>query len=229
MAPEPSSHDLNSGETMSRIPELDNEQVLISSAKAGDFTSFEKLVVRYERRIFRLAWRITQNHEDAEEVMQDAFLKSFQHLGDFRENSRFYTWLVRITVNQAISKLRRRRPNQVSLDDPVETEEDLLPRDVQDWGPTPEQRYGRRELELILSDVIAELDAPLRIVFQLRDVEGLSINETAELLGLSAPAVRTRLFRARLKLRKKLNKYFRQETITQSFPRNEPQPPCCGA
>ncbi len=201
-----------------QVPELDDEQVLVSSAKAGDITSFEKLVARYERRIFRLARRITQNREDAEDVIQHAFLKSFEHLARFRENSRFYAWLVRITVNQAITTLRRRRPNHVSLDDPIETEEDLLPREVEDWGPTPEERYGQTELEGILSDVIGELDPRLRIVFQLRDVEGFSINETAELLGLSAAAVKTRLFRARLKLREGLNKYFRQETRSRTRP-----------
>jgi RNA polymerase sigma-70 factor, ECF subfamily len=215
MGSELSTHDLTSDEGISRV--LD-ERVLLSSAKAGNLASFEKLVVRYERRMFRLARRITQNHEDAEDVMQEALLKSFEHLADFRENSRFCTWLGRITVNQAITKLRKRRPNQTSLDDPVKTEEDLFPLEVEDCGPTPEQRYGQKELEGILSDVIAELDAPLRIVFQLRDVEGLSINDTAELLGLSVPAVKTRLLRARLKLRKELNKYFRQDTDSSTRP-----------
>ena len=218
MAFELSNSGRNSAEMVSQVLAFDDEQALVSSAKAGDISSFEKLVVRYERRIFRLARRITQNHEDAEDVMQAAFLKSFEHLADFRENFRFYSWLVRITVNQAITMLRRRRPNQVSLDDPIETEEDFLPREVEDWGPTPEERYGQMELEGILSDVIAALRPALRIVFQLRDVEGLSIHETAELLDLSVPAVKTRLFRARLKLRKGLNKYFRQGTNTQTKP-----------
>lgn len=208
----------NSAEMVPQVLGFDDEQALVSSAKAGDVSSFEKLVARYERRIFRLARRITQNNEDAEDVMQAAFLKSFEHLADFRENFRFYSWLVRITVNQAITILRRRRPNQVSLDDPIETEEDCLLREVEDWGPTPEERYGQIELEGILSDVIAALDPSLRIVFQLRDVEGLSIQETAELLNLSVPAVKTRLFRARLKLRKGLNKYFREGANTQTKP-----------
>ena len=215
---EPSDHDWHPEDAVSRLHQLEDEQVLISSAKAGDLVSFGELVMRYERRIFRLARNITKNREDAEDVMQDVFLSSFEHLADFRGNSRFYSWLVRITVNQAITELRKRRPNQVLLDEPVETEEDLLPREVEDWGPTPEERYGQKELAGILSDVIRELDGPHRIVFQLRDVEDLSINETADLLGLSVPAVKTRLLRARLKLRKALNKYFRQCTKSRTRP-----------
>jgi RNA polymerase sigma-70 factor (ECF subfamily) len=188
----------------------DDEAALVSAAKAGDAGAFEELVNRYERKIFRLAQNITQNREDAEDVMQDAFLKSFAHLGDFQGDSRFYTWLVRIAVNEALMKLRKRRPDQVSLDESIETENDLMPREVEDWGPTPEQRYAQTELHEILSDVIGGLDPAFRIVFLLRDVEELSAEETAQLLGLSVPAVKSRLLRTRLKLRQKLNKYFQR-------------------
>jgi len=188
----------------------DDEGALVSAAKAGDVAAFEELVNRYERKIFRLAQNITQNREDAEDVMQDAFLKSFAHLGDFQGDSRFYTWLVRIAVNEALMKLRKRRPDQVSLDESIETENDLMPREVEDWGPTPEQRYAQTELHEILSDVIGSLDPAFRIVFLLRDLEELSTEETAQLLGLSVPAVKSRLLRARLKLRQKLNKYFQR-------------------
>ena len=165
---------------------------------------------RYERKIFRLAQNITQNKEDAEDVMQEAFLKSYQHLDEFQGNSRFYTWLVRIAVNQALMKLRKRRPNQVSLDEDVDTGEDTIPREVEDWGPSPEDRYEQSELGDILTTTIAELEPPFRIVFQLRDIEELSTEETAEALGLSIPAVKSRLLRARLKLRQKLNRYFKR-------------------
>jgi RNA polymerase sigma-70 factor, ECF subfamily len=188
----------------------DDEGSLVAAAKAGDITAFETLVGRYERKIFRLAQNITQNKEDAEDVMQEAFLKSYQHLGEFQGNSRFYTWLVRIAVNQALMKLRKRRPNQVSLDEEVDTGEDTMPREVEDWGPSPEERYKQAELGTILNSTIAELEPPFRIVFQLRDIEELSTEETAEALGLSIPAVKSRLLRARLKLRQKLNRYFRQ-------------------
>ncbi|MBZ5695706.1 MAG: sigma-70 family RNA polymerase sigma factor [Acidobacteriia bacterium] len=186
----------------------DDEPVLVAAARAGDISAFETLVSRYERKIFRLTQNITQNREDAEDSMQEAFLKAFEHLQDFQGNSRFYTWLVRIAVNQALMKLRKRRPNVVSLDEELDTGEDMMPRDVEDWGPSPADRYAQTELAGILSKVIAELDPPFRIVFQLRDIEELSTEETAEALGLSVPAVKSRLLRARLKLRERLNQYF---------------------
>jgi RNA polymerase sigma-70 factor (ECF subfamily) len=188
----------------------DDEPTLVAAAQAGDISAFETLVGRYEHKIFRLTQNITQNREDAEDAMQEAFLKAFEHLSAFEGNSRFYTWLVRIAVNQALMKLRRRRPNVVSLDEEIDTGEDTVPREVEDWGPSPEQRYQQTELSGILSSVIGELDPSFRIVFQLRDIEELSTEETAEALGLSVPAVKSRLLRARLKLRQKLNRYFRR-------------------
>ncbi|HEY4709931.1 MAG TPA: sigma-70 family RNA polymerase sigma factor [Candidatus Acidoferrales bacterium] len=188
----------------------DDESALVAAAKAGDISAFETLVGRYERKIFRLTQNITQNREDAEDAMQEAFLKAFEHLQAFEGNSRFYTWLVRIAVNQALMKLRKRRPNVVSLDEEVDTGEDMVPREVEDWGPSPAERYAQTELSEILSKVIGELDPPFRIVFQLRDIEELSTEETAEALGLSVPAVKSRLLRARLKLRHTLNQYFRR-------------------
>jgi RNA polymerase sigma-70 factor (ECF subfamily) len=191
----------------------EDEPVLVAAAQAGDINAFETLVGRYERKILRLAQNITQNREDAEDVMQEAFLKAYEHLSGFEGNSRFYTWLVRIAVNQALMKLRKRRPNVVSIDEEVNTGEDLIPREIEDWGPSPEDRYKQTELSDILSEVIADLDPSFRIVFQLRDIEELSTEETAEALGLSVPAVKSRLLRARLKLRQKLNKYFRRSEI----------------
>jgi RNA polymerase sigma-70 factor (ECF subfamily) len=188
----------------------DDESALVAAAKAGDISAFETLVGRYERKIFRLTQNITQNREDAEDAMQEAFLKAYEHLQAFEGNSRFYTWLVRIAVNQALMKLRKRRPNVVSLDEDVDTGEDLVPREVEDWGPSPADRYAQTELSEILTKVIGELDPPFRIVFQLRDIEELSTEETAEALGLSVPAVKSRLLRARLKLRQTLNQYFRR-------------------
>jgi RNA polymerase sigma-70 factor, ECF subfamily len=188
----------------------EDEPVLVAAAQAGDIVAFETLMGRYERKILRLAQNITQNREDAEDVMQEAFLKAYEHLSGFQGNSRFYTWLVRIAVNQALMKLRKRRPNQVSIDEEVNTGEDLIPREIEDWGPSPEDRYKQTELSDILSEVIADLEPSFRIVFQLRDIEELSTEETAEALGLSVPAVKSRLLRARLKLRQKLNKYFRR-------------------
>jgi RNA polymerase sigma-70 factor (ECF subfamily) len=188
----------------------DDEPLLVAAARAGDVSAFETLVDRYERKIFRLTQNITQNREDAEDAMQEAFLKAYEHLRDFQEKSRFYTWLVRIAVNQALMKLRKRRPGVVSLDEEVSVGEETVPREVQDWGPSPEQRFAQTELRDILSKVVGELDPPFRIVFQLRDIEELSTEETAEALGLSVPAVKSRLLRARLRLRESLNRYFKR-------------------
>jgi RNA polymerase sigma-70 factor (ECF subfamily) len=187
----------------------DDEAQLVSAAKAGDVSAFEELVNRYERKIFRLGMNITQNREDAEDVMQDAFLKSYLNLDRFQGESRFYTWLVRIAVNEALMKLRKRRPKQVSLDEPLTEEDDSLFREIEDWGPSPEQRFAQTELNEILTQVIGDLEPIFRVVFLLRDVEGISTEETAQIVGISVAAVKSRLLRARLKLRQKLNKYFR--------------------
>ncbi|MFZ0211422.1 MAG: sigma-70 family RNA polymerase sigma factor [Candidatus Acidiferrales bacterium] len=189
---------------------IDNESVFVAAARGGDISAFESLVTRYERKIFRLAQHITQNTEDAQDVTQEAFLKAFEHLGEFQGNSRFYTWLVRIAVNQALMKLRKRHNKDVSLDEEIKTEDSFMPREIEDWGPSPEERYTQRELGEILTRVIGELDPPFRTVFQLRDIDELSTEETAEILGISVPAVKSRLLRSRLKLREKLNRYFRR-------------------
>jgi RNA polymerase sigma-70 factor (ECF subfamily) len=190
----------------------DDESALVAAAKAGDAAAFEELVNRYEGKIFRLTQNITQNQSDAEDAMQDAFMKAFQHLKDFEGGSRFYTWLVRIAVNEALMRLRKRRPNQVSIDEPVSShdgaDETPLAMQIRDWGPSPEQRYAQSEMGEILSKVIEQLEPIYRMVFLLRDVEEISTDETAKIVGISVPAVKSRLLRARLRLRELLNPYF---------------------
>jgi RNA polymerase sigma-70 factor, ECF subfamily len=187
------------------------ESTLVEAARAGDMGAFEALVRRYDRNVFRIAQHITQNREDAEDVVQDAFLKAYQNLGQFQGQSKFYTWLVRIAVNEALMRLRRRRPDRmVSIDEDVQTEEDSIPREIADWSPNPEQRYSQAELKEILSKTIQGLPPSFRTVFVLRDVEGLSTEETSAALDLSVPAVKSRLLRARLQLRERLNKYFKR-------------------
>jgi len=188
-----------------------DELKLVRAAKGGDIGAFEQLVHRYDRNVFRIAQHITQNREDAEDVVQDAFLKSYENLKNFQEQSKFYTWLVRIAVNEALMRLRRRRPERmVSLDEEIRTDEDSMPREVADWSPNPEQLYTQSELRDILTKTIQGLPSSFRTVFVLRDVEGLSTEETAEALDLSIPAVKSRLLRARLQLRERLNKYFKK-------------------
>ena len=187
------------------------ETVLVDAARSGDIGAFETLVRRYDRNVFRIAQHITQNREDAEDVVQDAFLKAYQNLGQFQGQSKFYTWLVRIAVNEALMRLRRRRPERtVSIDEDVKTEEDSMPREIADWSPNPEQMYTQAELKDILGKTIQGLPPSFRTVFVLRDVEGLSTEETASALELSVPAVKSRLLRARLQLRERLNKYFKR-------------------
>ena len=196
----------------SKVGEPTDEAALVAAAKAGDIGAFEDLVKRYDRNVFRIAQHITQNREDAEDVVQDAFLKAYGNLEQFQGQSKFYTWLVRIAVNEALMRLRRRRPERmVSLDEDVKTEEDSMPREIADWTPNPEQQYNQAELKDILSRTIQGLPTSFRTVFVLRDVEGLSTEETAEALGLSIPAVKSRLLRARLQLRERLTKYFRKK------------------
>ena len=190
---------------------VSEELALVQAAKAGDVGAFEQLVRRYDRNVFRIAQHITQNREDAEDVVQDAFLKAYSNLNQFQGQSKFYTWLVRIAVNEALMKLRRRRPERmVSLDEDVKTEEDSVPREVADWSPNPEQQYNQAELRDILTRTVQGLPASFRTVFVLRDVEGLSTEETAEALELSIPAVKSRLLRARLQLRDRLSRYFQK-------------------
>ena len=190
---------------------LTEELQLVQAAKGGDVSAFEDLVKRYDRNVFRIAQHITQNREDAEDVVQDAFLKAYQNLGQFQGQSKFYTWLVRIAVNEALMRLRRRRPERmVSLDEDVKTEDDSVPREVADWSPNPEQQYSQAELKDILTRTIQGLPPSFRTVFVLRDVEGLSTEEAAEALDLSIPAVKSRLLRARLQLRERLSRYFQK-------------------
>jgi RNA polymerase sigma-70 factor (ECF subfamily) len=191
---------------------LENEATLVAEAQSGDDAAFSTLVKQYDRYIYRLALNITGNKEDAEDVLQESLLKAYTKLGQFQGGSRFYTWLVRIAVNEALMKLRRRSPQkEVSLDEPVEgNERSLAPKQVEDWADDPEERYAKLELNEILNETIAKLEPNFRTVFVLRDVENLSTEETAQVLGLTVPAVKSRLLRARLKARDLLNQYFKK-------------------
>jgi RNA polymerase sigma-70 factor (ECF subfamily) len=189
-----------------------DESALVAKAKAGDDDAFSQLVNHYERRIFRTARNITQNDEDAEDVLQESFLKAYSNLGGFQGNSKFYTWLVRITVNEALMKLRKRKTDRsVSLDEQLDTGEDTVIREIAVWDGTPEQRYSQEEIREILDREIATLEPIYRSVFQLRDVDELSTEETAQALGISIPAVKSRLLRARLQLREKLTRFFQRK------------------
>jgi len=197
-----------------RIGQTDgfDEAALVAQAQTGGEEAFTELVTRYEGNIYRLARHITQNPEDAEDVLQETFLKAYEHLGDFQGNSKFYTWLVRIAVNQALMKLRKRKTDaSVSLDDPYDTGEESLVREIAVWEPNPEQTYSQEEIRAILEKAVDSLPPTFRAVFALRDIEELSTEETAAALNLSIPAVKSRLLRARLRLREKLTRYFKRK------------------
>ena len=189
-----------------------DETTLVAQSREGDTAAFGELVRRYEGKIFRLAQHVTQNREDAEDVLQETFMKAYEHLDQFQGNSKFYTWIVRIAVNQALMKLRRRKTDRsVSLDETIDTGEDTMVREIAAWDEDPEERFSRDELGGILDTAVQSLDPPYRSVFTLRDIDELSTEETAEALGLSVPAVKSRLLRARLQLREKLTRYFKRK------------------
>ena len=189
----------------------DEESLLVARAKQGDRAAFTQLVSRYSRKIFSLARHMTQNQEDAEDILQEVFLKAYTHLDSFAGNSKFYTWIVRIAVNESLMKLRKRKSDRtVSLDEPVDGDEEMV-REVAVWEETPEMRYSQDELRTILDDAIGSLAPIYRSVFHLRDVDELSTEETAEALGLTVPAVKSRLLRARLQLREKLTQHFKRK------------------
>jgi RNA polymerase sigma-70 factor, ECF subfamily len=189
-----------------------DESVLLAQSREGDTHAFAELVRRYEGKIFRLAQHITQNREDAEDVLQETFMKAYEHLDQFKGDSKFYTWIVRIAVNQALMKLRRRKTDRsVSLDEQIDTGEDTVVREIAAWGENPEEHFSREELGKVLDTAIQSLEPPYRSVFVLRDIEDMSTEETAEALGLSIPAVKSRLLRARLQLREKLTRFFKRK------------------
>src|SRR6266481_5699259 len=156
---------------------------LVHASKNGDVAAFEQLVKRYDRKLLRIAHSVTHNREDSQDAVQDAFCKAFQNLGQFREDSKFSTWLIRITLNQSLMKLRKQRSiKEVALDEDVQSG-DMLPTVVTDWAPNPEQLYSAFELREILIKALKELRPALRAAFVLRDIEGLSTDHTAEVLN----------------------------------------------
>jgi RNA polymerase sigma-70 factor (ECF subfamily) len=193
------------------IETASDDLALVHACKNGDCAAFEEIVKRYDRKLFRIAQYLMHNREDAEDAVQEAFLKAFQHLDQFREDAKFSTWLIRIAMNQSLMMLRKRRSTrEVSIDGDFESDEGKLPIEIADWAPNPEDRYRTTQLREILRKTLQKLGSGLRVVFVLRDIEGFSLEQTAEALGLSVTAVKARSFRARLQLRERLSRYFKQ-------------------
>jgi len=187
---------------------VDEDRPLVHLARQGDFSAFESLVSKYERRLYGLAMRIVRHRQDAEEVVQQTFLSVIEHLEGFREQSSFQTWLMRIAANHALALLRKRgRRAAVEFQENRSDDgyEDLPhPQYIAKWRETPAEVAQRRETAQLLREALDELDEKYRLVFVLRDVEGLSTSETAEALGITESNVKVRLLRARLMLRERL-------------------------
>src|ERR1700716_2652977 len=178
------------------------EQQLIASVQQGKRELFYELFRPYERRIYAAALAILRNEADAEDVCQEAMLKAFANIGQFRAEARFSTWLIQITVNEALMRRRRERTVVMEgIDVGRDDEADYAPRDFADWREIPAEALERKEIRQRLAEALGTLDRKYREVFVLRDMEHLNIQETAEALGISVASVKTRLLRARLMLR----------------------------
>ncbi len=182
---------------------------LVESVLTGDRRAFEPLVRRHERRVFRVTLAVLGNVEDAEEAMQDTFVKAFRHLGQFRKESRFTTWLTRIAINEAIQK-RNARKNFVPLEQAENAEKNFTPRRYEPWKSDPEHLYGKQEIHRFVEEAIQSLPEIYREAFVLRDVEELSAEEAAAALEISVPALKSRLLRARLMMREALAEKFEE-------------------
>lgn len=187
---------------------------LVRRICAGERHLFHQLVSRYERFLYRAALAITHNPADAEDVVQETLLRAYEHLEQYRGEARFASWLTQIALNTARMKLRKSHASQwESLDEPVETEDGVVSRDVVEWRENPEEQLSRQEMEEVLHQALQGLPRGYREVIVLRDMQLLSTQETAEVLGLSVANVKTRLSRARLQLRERLSRTFQKGPV----------------
>ena len=194
--------------------EKKSEAFSLEALRSGDRAEFARLVETYYEMIYRLAIRMLNNSQDAEDILQETFLKAYRHLNSFDGRSSVSTWLYRIATNEALMFLRRQKPESVSIDEPLEEgESEQSPVQIVDWCCLPEETLLSTESQAYLDKAITRLTPSLRVVFVLRDIQGLSTQETGEVLGLSEAAVKTRLSRARLRLREELSGYFGERML----------------
>lgn len=181
----------------------------LEAIKAGDRAEFARMVDLYSNQIYRMALKMLNAPQDAEDVLQETFIKALRSISTFEGRASLSTWLYRIAVNEALMILRKRRQDTVSIDEQPEDEEgESEPIQIVDWCCLPENELMGGESRKFLDQAVQRLSPALRSVFVLRDVEGLSVRDTAEALGISEAAVKTRLLRARLRLREDLSAYF---------------------
>ena len=181
---------------------------LVKLAQQGDNRAFDELVKRYENKVYRLAFKILRHEDDAGEALQDAFMSAYKGLKNFKSDSTFSTWLYRVATNAALMKYRKRRDGHVSLEQSQSYDEDADRLEIPDWSALPDEDLLTGELDEILAEGLSRLPDELREVFVMRDIEELSNSDVAERLQLTVPAVKSRLHRARLQLRDRLNRYF---------------------
>lgn len=184
------------------------EQALVEACREGDYSSFERIVGFHERKVYNLALRMLGNPDDAKDILQDTFLKVYDHLDKFRGDARLSTWIYRIAMNEALMKIRREKGRMVSLDSFAVSEGETRSLDIEDWSQKPLDKLLTKELGDEMENAIRLLPEDYRAVFLLRDVQGLSNVEIAEALDITVPAVKSRLHRARLFLRGELSQYF---------------------
>jgi RNA polymerase sigma-70 factor, ECF subfamily len=185
--------------------ELRDESRMIASILAGDAQLFHELIRPYERRVYAMALSLLHNEADAEDATQEAFLKAFRSLASFRGDAKFGTWLVSITLNEARSRIRRRDAIKMeSLDEPEDEEGHISPALLRDWKEIPSEALERKEIRHLLHKAVTALPLIYREVFQLRDIEQMSVNEAAAALGITISSVKVRLHRARMMLQKHL-------------------------
>ena len=190
---------------MTTISKPSDEAQIIASVLAGNTHEFHDLIRPHERSVYIMALSLLHNEADAEDAAQEAFLKAFRNLARFRGESKFGTWLISITLNEARSRIRSRKTMKMeSLDEPPEDEGHVNPALLRDWREIPSEALERRETRLLLHQAITDLPLIYREVFLLRDVEELSVSESAEALGITVASVKVRLHRARIMLQKKL-------------------------
>ncbi len=187
------------------LPVSDKE--LVRRAQQGKVEAFEELVRLYERKVYNITYRLLGNEEDANEALQDTFVRAYRSISRFKFKSSFYTWLYRIATNVSLTKLRRRKTQEtVSLDEPVKNTDDLK-YDIPDSHSTPEQAFEQKRLRERLQEALARLPKEYRTVVVMRDLEGLSNEEVSATLGITVPAVKSRLHRGRMALREQLARY----------------------
>ncbi len=189
--------------------------ISLEKLRSGDRAEFARMVEQYSSPIYRLALNMLGTEQDAEDVLQETFIKAFKGIQSFKELSSISTWIYRIAINESLMILRKAKRITTSLDAIDENEETVEPKEVIDWGDLPEESALKDELKGKLDGAIRLLPEKLRMVFILRDMEDLSIRETATTLGITEMAVKTRLLRARLQLREGLSSYFREKLPVQ--------------